>query len=42
MVDSEVHDGVFKMSLDAYLRAFSDHEIGRVKDTMPCPSSGSC
>ena len=32
MVDSEVHDGVFKMSLDAY-EAFSDHEIGRVKDT---------
>ena len=33
MVDSDVDDGVFQMSLDAYLRAFGAHEIGRVKDT---------
>ena len=33
MVDSEVNDDGFQMSLDADLRAISDHEISRVKDT---------
>jgi hypothetical protein len=33
MVDSNTEDGVFRMTLDGYLRAFGSHEIGHVKDT---------
>ena len=33
MVDSDVNDGVFSMTLDAYLRAFSANEIAQVHDT---------
>ncbi len=33
MVDSNTEDGVFRMTLDGYLRAFGGHEIGQVKDT---------
>ena len=33
MVDSEVNDDGFQMSLDTDLRAISDPEISRVKDT---------
>jgi len=33
MVDQDSEDGVFRMSLDAYLRAFDTEHIGRVKDT---------
>ena len=33
MVDHNTEDGIFKMSLDAYLRAFSAQEMAHVKDT---------